>query len=123
VNGDQGDPRNPLRTGRSKIIRGTNNTAAAASKSKPRLTTKIARFYATVNNCIIAIMDHQKRERNPRASRFHVKFREMFEATNNYLVRLELEFLSRCTKVKCDQPTLATVLVASDHVSFRLAPE
>jgi len=73
--------------------------------------------------CIIAIMDHQKRERNPRASRFHVKFREMFEATNNYLMRLELEFLSRCTKVKCDQPTLATVLVASDHVSFRLAPE
>jgi hypothetical protein len=73
--------------------------------------------------CVIAIAHHQKREKNPRASRFHLKDREMFEATDIYLIRLELEFLSRCTKIKCEQPTLATVLVAPESVSFQLSPE
>jgi hypothetical protein len=73
--------------------------------------------------CVIHIIHQQKRRRHPRASALRVKLREAMVATETYHMRLELEFLSRRTKVRCDQPTLESVLVPPEAVAFWVSSE
>jgi hypothetical protein len=71
--------------------------------------------------CALRIIHHLRQQRHPHATRFKVKFDEMYEAIQNYRIRLELEFLSRRTRVKFEQATLATVMVKSEHVVMHVA--
>ena len=72
--------------------------------------------------CVLSIACHLRQQRHPHAEEFKIKLKEIYDATRNYRVRLELEFLSRRTRVKFEHATLANVLLATESVSVQVEP-
>jgi hypothetical protein len=79
------------------------------------------RNLAPVFYCVARLTHHRVLQRNPRAAEFQIKLWRVKQATEVYHMRLELEFISRRTRVKVEQPTLETVLVAPEHIGTQVA--
>jgi hypothetical protein len=78
---------------------------------------------APIFYCIVRITHHQRLQQNPRSSGFKMKTDDIGQAMEAYHLRLELEFLSRRTRIQVQQPTLDSVLDPHGDISISVAPE